>query len=151
MIKCFNFNGFRHMAKECRAPKRRHDSEYQKEKMLLCKKEAYRGQLSVEKHDWLIDSYEELEDQELKAHYIYMAKIQEVLPENAQDMTYPGNPGRLVAGDRFPGRHAARETSNRKARMGYLPGRQRQAYIVSVKQLSDTVEGFPGRHVAREA
>nr|GEX90368.1 hypothetical protein [Tanacetum cinerariifolium] len=62
--------------------------------------------------------------------------------------TIPGNSGRLVAGDRFPGGHVAQETSNGKARMGYLPGRQRRAYIVSVKQLSATVEGFPRRHVA---
>nr|GEY33398.1 hypothetical protein [Tanacetum cinerariifolium] len=40
--------------------------------------------------------------------------------------TIPGNPGRLVAGDRFSGRHIARETSNEKARMGYLSGRHRQ-------------------------
>nr|GEY69086.1 hypothetical protein [Tanacetum cinerariifolium] len=58
--------------------------------------------------------------------------------------TIPGNPGRLVVGDRFSGRHVARETSNGKARMGYLPRRQRRAHIVSVKELSATVEGFPG-------
>nr|GEW05141.1 RNA-directed DNA polymerase, eukaryota, reverse transcriptase zinc-binding domain protein [Tanacetum cinerariifolium]GEW05150.1 RNA-directed DNA polymerase, eukaryota, reverse transcriptase zinc-binding domain protein [Tanacetum cinerariifolium] len=43
--------------------------------------------------------------------------------------TIPENPGRLVAGDDFPGRHVAREKSNGKARMGYLPGRQRRAHI----------------------
>nr|GEW75409.1 uncharacterized mitochondrial protein AtMg00810-like [Tanacetum cinerariifolium] len=43
--------------------------------------------------------------------------------------TIPGNPRRFVAGDGFPGRHVAREKSNGKARMGYLPGRQRQAHI----------------------
>nr|GFC68946.1 hypothetical protein [Tanacetum cinerariifolium] len=37
--------------------------------------------------------------------------------------TIPGNPGRLVAGDDFPGRHVTREKSNGKTRMGYLPGR----------------------------
>ncbi|GKC08552.1 retrovirus-related pol polyprotein from transposon TNT 1-94 [Tanacetum coccineum] len=62
-----------------------------------------------------------------------------------------GYPGRLVAGDRFPGRHVAQDKWNGKARMGFLPGRHRRAHIVSVKQLSVTVEGFPGRHVARDA
>ncbi|GKE43898.1 hypothetical protein Tco_1471182, partial [Tanacetum coccineum] len=64
--------------------------------------------------------------------------------------TNPGFPGRLVAGDSFPGRHVARDKWNGKARMGFLPGRHRQAHIVSVKQLSATVDGFLGRHVARD-
>ncbi|GJT75812.1 hypothetical protein Tco_1042537 [Tanacetum coccineum] len=33
---------------------------------------------------------------------------------------------------------------------GDIPGRHRWAQIVSVKQLSATVDGFPGRHVARD-
>ncbi|GKA09740.1 hypothetical protein Tco_0689173 [Tanacetum coccineum] len=37
--------------------------------------------------------------------------------------TNPGNLGRLVAGDRFPGRHVARDRSSGKARRGYVPGR----------------------------
>ncbi|GKF98801.1 hypothetical protein Tco_0297584, partial [Tanacetum coccineum] len=54
--------------------------------------------------------------------------------------TIPGYPGRLVAGDTFPGRHVARDKWNGKVRMGFLPGRHSRAHIVSVKQLSDTVE-----------
>ncbi|GJX13426.1 hypothetical protein Tco_0205184 [Tanacetum coccineum] len=46
--------------------------------MLLYKKEEKGGQLSVEENDWLIDSDGEPKDQELEAHYIYMAKIKEV-------------------------------------------------------------------------
>nr|GEW18624.1 F-box domain, leucine-rich repeat domain, L domain-like protein [Tanacetum cinerariifolium] len=69
--------------------------------------------------------------------------------------TIPGNPGRLVAGDHFPGRHVAREKLNGKGRMGYLPGRLSRATTpgphILVKQLSATVEVFPGRHVARES
>ncbi|GKC45934.1 retrovirus-related pol polyprotein from transposon TNT 1-94 [Tanacetum coccineum] len=64
--------------------------------------------------------------------------------------TNPRYPGRLVAGDMFPGRHVTRDKWNGIARMGYLPGRHRRANIVSVKQLSATVEGIPGRHVARD-
>nr|GFD20121.1 hypothetical protein [Tanacetum cinerariifolium] len=34
--------------------------------------------LQVEQYDWLADTDEEVDEQELKAHYSYMAKIQEV-------------------------------------------------------------------------
>ncbi|GKF82458.1 hypothetical protein Tco_0244114, partial [Tanacetum coccineum] len=59
--------------------------------------------------------------------------------------TNPGIPGRLVAGDTNPGRHVARDRLKGKARWGFFPGRHGRAHIVSVKQLSATVECFPGR------
>nr|GEX03584.1 hypothetical protein [Tanacetum cinerariifolium] len=52
-IQCLNCKDFSHFAKECRKPKRVKDSTYHKEKLLLCK-------------------------QAEKAHYSYMAKIQDV-------------------------------------------------------------------------
>nr|GEU61949.1 Gag-Pol polyprotein [Tanacetum cinerariifolium] len=56
-IQCFNCKEYGHFAKECKKQKRVKDSAYHKEKMLL---------------------YEEVDEQELEAHYSYMAKIQEV-------------------------------------------------------------------------
>nr|GEU49048.1 hypothetical protein [Tanacetum cinerariifolium] len=56
-IQCFNCKEYGHFAKECRKPKRVKDSAYHKEKMLL---------------------YEVVDEQELEAHYSYMAKIHEV-------------------------------------------------------------------------
>nr|GEV59518.1 copia protein [Tanacetum cinerariifolium] len=51
------------------------------EKMLLCKQEEAGIQLNAEQADWRdnIDD-DELEDQELEAHYMYMAQLQEVSP-----------------------------------------------------------------------
>nr|GEW01878.1 copia protein [Tanacetum cinerariifolium] len=62
---------------ECRKPKRVKDSAYQKQK-LLCKQAEQGVPLQAEQYDWLADTDEEIDEQELEAHYSYMAKIQEV-------------------------------------------------------------------------
>ncbi|GJU33178.1 hypothetical protein Tco_1176767 [Tanacetum coccineum] len=54
------------------------DSTYHKEKMLLCKQAENGVQLQAEQSEWLADTDEEIDEQELEAHYSYMAKIQEV-------------------------------------------------------------------------
>nr|GEY75905.1 hypothetical protein [Tanacetum cinerariifolium] len=77
-IQCFNCKEFGHFAKECRKSKRVKDSAYHKEKMLLCKQAEQGVPLQVEQYDWLADTDEEVDKQELEAHYSYMAKIQEV-------------------------------------------------------------------------
>nr|GEV63177.1 hypothetical protein [Tanacetum cinerariifolium] len=77
-IQCFNYKEFGHFAKECRNPKRVKDSAYHKEKMLQCKQAEQGVPLQAEQYDWLADTDEEIDEQELKAHYSYMVKIQEV-------------------------------------------------------------------------
>nr|GEU40382.1 ribonuclease H-like domain-containing protein [Tanacetum cinerariifolium] len=61
-----------------RKPKRVKDSAYHKEKMLLCKQAEQGVSLPTEQYDWLADTNEEFDEQELEAHYSYMEKIQEV-------------------------------------------------------------------------
>ncbi|GJS26601.1 hypothetical protein Tco_0487221 [Tanacetum coccineum] len=77
-IQCFNCKEFRHFAKEYRKPKRAKDYTYHKEKMLLCKQAEKGVPLQAEQADWLEDTDEEVDEQELEAYYMYMAKIQEV-------------------------------------------------------------------------
>nr|GEX52707.1 hypothetical protein [Tanacetum cinerariifolium] len=74
-VQCFNCKEFGHFAKECRKPKRVKDSAYHKEKMLLCKQAEKGVPLQAEQYDWLADTNEEIDEQELEAHYSYMAKI----------------------------------------------------------------------------
>nr|GEV78641.1 hypothetical protein [Tanacetum cinerariifolium] len=53
------------------------NSTYHKEKM-LCKQAEQGVPLQAEQSDWLADTDEEIDEQELEAHYSYMVKIQEV-------------------------------------------------------------------------
>nr|GFC67402.1 hypothetical protein [Tanacetum cinerariifolium] len=64
-------------------PKRVKDSAYHKEKMLLCKQAEQGVPLQAEQYDWLADTDEEVDEQELEAHYSYIAKIQEVPTANS--------------------------------------------------------------------
>nr|GEY13073.1 retrovirus-related Pol polyprotein from transposon TNT 1-94 [Tanacetum cinerariifolium] len=65
------------VAIECKKPKRVKDSAYHKEKMLLCKQAEKGVPLQAEQYDWLADAKKEIDEQELKAHYSYIEKIQE--------------------------------------------------------------------------
>nr|GEU28881.1 integrase, catalytic region, zinc finger, CCHC-type, peptidase aspartic, catalytic [Tanacetum cinerariifolium] len=55
-----------------RKPKRVKDSAYHKEKMLLCNQVEKGVPLQAEQYDWLADTDEEINEQELEAHYSYM-------------------------------------------------------------------------------
>ncbi|GJY05018.1 hypothetical protein Tco_0370958 [Tanacetum coccineum] len=66
------------------------DYSYNKEKMMLCKQRLNKVvPLQAEQADWLADTNEEIDEQELEAHYSFMAKIQEVLPEESSSIEQP--------------------------------------------------------------
>nr|GEZ54256.1 retrovirus-related Pol polyprotein from transposon TNT 1-94 [Tanacetum cinerariifolium] len=82
-IQCYNCKEFGHVVRECQKPKRTKDATYNREKMLLCKQEEAEIQLNAEQADWRDDTDDELEDQELEAHYMYIEQLQEVSPDAA--------------------------------------------------------------------
>nr|GEU79408.1 hypothetical protein [Tanacetum cinerariifolium] len=65
-IQCYNCKEFGHVAREYQKPKKAKDAAYHREKMLLYDTDD-----------------DELEDQELETHYMYMAQLQEVSPDAA--------------------------------------------------------------------
>nr|GFD20814.1 hypothetical protein [Tanacetum cinerariifolium] len=65
-IQCYNCKEYGHVA------------SYHREKMLLCKQEEAGIQLNAEQADWRDDTDDESDNQELEAHYMYMAKLQQV-------------------------------------------------------------------------
>nr|GFC72078.1 hypothetical protein [Tanacetum cinerariifolium] len=76
-----NCKEYGHVARECQKPKKAKDAAYYREKMLLCKQEEAGIQFNAEQADWKDDTGDESDDQELEAHYMYMAKIQQVSPD----------------------------------------------------------------------
>nr|GEV90553.1 hypothetical protein [Tanacetum cinerariifolium] len=84
-IQCYNCKEFGHVSRECQELKRANDAAYHTEKMLLCKQEEAEVQLNTEQADWKDDTDDESDDQELEAHYMYMAQIQEVTPDIADN------------------------------------------------------------------
>ncbi|GJV11477.1 hypothetical protein Tco_1353018, partial [Tanacetum coccineum] len=66
---------------ECRKPKRVKDYTYHMEKMMMCKQAEQGVPLQA---DWLAETDEKIDEQELEAHYNLMAKIQEVLLEESK-------------------------------------------------------------------
>nr|GFC20198.1 hypothetical protein [Tanacetum cinerariifolium] len=80
-IQCYNYKEYGHVARECQKPKRAKDAAYHREKMLFCNQEEAGIQLNAEQADWKDDTDDESDDQELEAHYMYMAKLQQVSPD----------------------------------------------------------------------
>ncbi|GKF38762.1 hypothetical protein Tco_0118823, partial [Tanacetum coccineum] len=77
---------------------------------------------------------EKKEDKEALQHLLY------------SPATNPGYPGRLVAGDTFPGRHVARDKWNGIARMGFVPGRHSRVTSPVPHSFSQTIKCHGGRY-----
>ncbi|GJS75862.1 hypothetical protein Tco_0725743 [Tanacetum coccineum] len=68
----------------CRKPKRAKDYTYHKEKILLCKQAEKGVPLQAEQADWLEDTDEEIDEEELESHY--MEKVDSNVISDSSDM-----------------------------------------------------------------
>ncbi|GJV97647.1 hypothetical protein Tco_1549224 [Tanacetum coccineum] len=66
-----------HYAKECRKPKCVKDYLYHKEKMMMCKHAEHGVPLQAEQADWLSDTDEDIDEQELKHCSFHVKGLQE--------------------------------------------------------------------------
>ncbi|GJW89103.1 retrovirus-related pol polyprotein from transposon TNT 1-94 [Tanacetum coccineum] len=106
-IQCFNCKGFGHYAKECRKPKRVKDYSYHKEKMMMCKQAEHGVPLQAEQADWLADTDEEIDEQELEAHYSFMAKIQDGFTGESDDSNVTPDSSNICNNDNQVDQNAA--------------------------------------------
>ncbi|GJX64310.1 hypothetical protein Tco_0298653 [Tanacetum coccineum] len=79
----------KNLALLAKKPKRVKDYSYHKENMTMCKQAEQGVPLQAEQADWLVDTDEEIDEQEFEAHYSFMAKIQEVLPKESSSTEQP--------------------------------------------------------------
>ncbi|GJW19277.1 integrase, catalytic region, zinc finger, CCHC-type containing protein [Tanacetum coccineum] len=87
-IQCYNCKEYRHVARECHKSKQTHKGcSLSQGKKLLCKAREAAFQLNSIKLTGRCDTDEKPTDQELEAHYMYMAQIQEVTPDAADSDT----------------------------------------------------------------
>ncbi|GKA95803.1 hypothetical protein Tco_0817898 [Tanacetum coccineum] len=100
-IQCYNCKEYGLVSRECQKPKRAKDAAYHKEKMLLCKQEEAGVQFNAEKADWKDGTDDRSDNQELEAHYMYMAQIQEVTPNTIDNSgpIFDAEPLQMVQND----------------------------------------------------
>ncbi|GJR12992.1 retrovirus-related pol polyprotein from transposon TNT 1-94 [Tanacetum coccineum] len=85
--KCYNYNGLRHIARNCTQPKRPHNSDYLKGKMLLM--QAQENGLVLDEEELLFladecDAFDSNVDDKPTAQSIFMASLSSTGPVNLQ-------------------------------------------------------------------
>nr|GEV86906.1 hypothetical protein [Tanacetum cinerariifolium]GEV87963.1 hypothetical protein [Tanacetum cinerariifolium] len=88
-IQCFNCKEFDHFPKECKKQKGQKTTRITRKRWLFYKQAKKGVPLQAEQTDWLEDMNEEIDEQELEAHYSYMEKIQEVPTADSGTNTKP--------------------------------------------------------------
>nr|GEX37993.1 hypothetical protein [Tanacetum cinerariifolium] len=129
-------------------PKRVKDSAYHKEKMLLCKQAEQCVLLQAEQYDWLADTDEEVDEQELEAHYSYMAKIQEVpIADSGTDSEPVGQKTKVITDLKLREEHDIEKMLSMEKQLNFLNEvvYKRSQSIQTVHMMAPKVSTYNGR------
>ncbi|GJR06870.1 hypothetical protein Tco_0529854 [Tanacetum coccineum] len=90
---CFNCKGFALCQRNAKSQSLLKTLVY-KEKMMMCKQAEHGVPLQAEQADWLADTDEEIDEQELEAHYRSWKRQQEILAPNREETMTLANESR---------------------------------------------------------
>nr|GFD44876.1 hypothetical protein [Tanacetum cinerariifolium] len=88
-IRCYNYRGFGHYARNCTARPRRRDAAYLQTQLLIAQKEEAGIQLQAEEYDLMAAAADLDEIKELNANCILMPNLQQASSSGTQTDSAP--------------------------------------------------------------
>nr|GFA33837.1 hypothetical protein [Tanacetum cinerariifolium] len=88
-IRCYNYRGFGHYARNCTARPRRRDAAYLQTQLLIAQKEEAGIQLQAEEYDLMVAAADLDEIKEVNANCILMANLQQASSSGTQTDSAP--------------------------------------------------------------
>nr|GFB98205.1 hypothetical protein [Tanacetum cinerariifolium] len=88
-IRCYNYRGISHYARNCTARPRRRDAAYLQSQLLIAQKEEARIQLQAEEYDLIAAASDLDEIEEVNANCILMANLQQASSSGTQTDSAP--------------------------------------------------------------
>nr|GFD06533.1 hypothetical protein [Tanacetum cinerariifolium] len=88
-IRCYNYRGIDHYARNCTVRPKRRDAAYLQTQLLIAQKEEARIQLQAEEYDLMVAAADLDEIEEVNANCILMANLQQASTSGTQTDSAP--------------------------------------------------------------